>query len=270
MRLCSQVAASAVFVAITATAAQSHSPGIGGGEAATLKQGHFTFSTDYEFIKVRPLSDAAMAAAVTPSTHVHSLKSIAAVAAAIAYGVTDDLTVALRLPWVSRTGIREAHVHDPLQILCRFINWGTHQGIGDLTATAQYRFLNNRASGTEAAIILGVETPTGKTSARTDDGDLFDAEFQPGSGSWDGIVGAALSQTLGGPWSTHSSFLYGLTGTGTQNTDLGNRAAYNVALGLPALRRSGRSRGRTRAFRVALPPWASAYSQSEGAHACSQ
>ena len=128
MRLCSRVAASAVFVAITATAAQSHSPGIGGGEAATLKQGHFTFSTDYEFIKVRPLSDAAMAAAVTPSTHVHSLKSIAAVAAAIAYGVTDDLTVALRLPWVSCTGIREAHVHDPLEILCRFINWGDLSG----------------------------------------------------------------------------------------------------------------------------------------------
>jgi hypothetical protein len=228
----------AVCVAACATAALAHHPGIGGNEnagpvntiaAATLEQGRAAISIVHEFIKVRALSDASMAAAVTPETHVHSLKSIASVAASFAYGVTDDLTVSLRLPWVRRSGMREAHLHDPMDPVS-FHQLGDTAGLGDLTAIAQYRFLNDRVRGTEAAVLLGVKAPTGRTGERTDGGALFDAEFQPGSGAWDGIAGAALSRRLGGPLSLHANVLYLLAGTGAQDTNLGDRFLYNVAL----------------------------------------
>ena len=78
-------------------------------------------------------------------------------------------------------------------------------------------------------MLLGVKAPTGRTSARTDGGSLFDAEFQPGSGSWDGIFGAAVSQQLRGPLSFHANVQYVLTTTGSQHTDLGDRLLYNAA-----------------------------------------
>jgi hypothetical protein len=209
--------------------AEGHSPGLAGGEAHTLEQGRSSVSIDYEFIRLRALSDAAMAAAVTPSTHVHSLKTIASVAASFAYGVTDNLTVILRMPWVRRTGIREAHVHDPLDPVS-FHQLGTSSGVGDLTGIAQYRFMHDHVRGIDAAVLIGVKAPTGKTNARTNDGDLFDAEFQPGSGSWDVIFGAAFSKEFGGPFSVHSSVMYVVAGTGTQDTDLGDRFAYNLSL----------------------------------------
>jgi hypothetical protein len=230
-------AVSAAFLGVCVQAAHAHHPGIGGNEsagpiytisAATLERGRSAVSIVYEFIRMRALSDADMAAAVTPETHVHSLKSIASAAASFAYGVTDNLTVSLRLPWVRRTGMREAHLHDPLDPVS-FHQLGDASGVGDLTAMAQYRFLNNQAAGLAAAVLLGVKAPTGRTSARTDGGSLFDAEFQPGSGSWDGIFGVAASQQLRGPLSFHANVQYVLSGTGTQQTELGDRLLYNAA-----------------------------------------
>jgi hypothetical protein len=226
-------------VALCAPAALAHHPGIGGGSedagpiytiaAATLEQGHASLSLIYEFIKIRSLSDAAMAAAVTPDTHIHTLRGIASLAAAFAYGVTDDLTISLRVPWVRRSGIREAHQHDPLDPV-EFHSLGNASGIGDVTAIAQFRFLNDRIRGSEAALLVGLTAPTGRTSARTSDGELFDAEFQPGSGSWDGIFGVAFSQRLGEGLAFHANVLYVLVGTGTQATNLGDRLLYNAAL----------------------------------------
>jgi hypothetical protein len=74
--------------------------------------------------------------------------------------VTNDLTVSLRLPYVLRTDIREAHVHgDEAEVHAR----GDSEGLGDLSAMAQWRFFNNQARGTEAALLLGVKAPTGET-----------------------------------------------------------------------------------------------------------
>jgi hypothetical protein len=239
MRAIVRTALSAACLALCAPAALAHHPGIGGGgeeagpigtiSAATLEQGHASVSLIYEFIKIRSLSDAAMAAAVTPDTHIHTLRSIASLAASFAYGVTDDLTISLRVPWVRRSGIREAHQHDPLDPV-EFHSLGNASGIGDVTAIAQFRLLNDRVSGTEAALLLGLKAPTGRTNALTSGGELFDAEFQPGSGSWDGIFGAAFSQRLGEGLALHANVLYVLVGTGTQSTNLGDRFLYNAAL----------------------------------------
>ena len=64
---------------------------------------------------------------------------------------------------------------------------------------------------------------------RANQGELFDAEFQPGSGSWDGLAGLAWTHRVG-VWSFDSNVLYSMSSEGTQNTDLGDRFQYNFAV----------------------------------------
>ena len=137
-----------------------------------------------------------VAGAQLSGTHDHSIKTIESVAVTYAYGVTNDLTVSARLPWIRRTGIREAEIENPAEPP-EILNRGDNSGIGDLTLLGQYRFYNNRASRTEAAVLFGVKAPTGVTDRRNNQGELFDAEFQPGSGSWDGLFGLSYTKRFG-------------------------------------------------------------------------
>jgi hypothetical protein len=74
----------------------------------------------------------------------------------------------------------------------------------------------------KAALLFGVKLPTGATSVRDRAGELFEAEFQPGSGSTDALIGAAFTQRFG-PWSFDANVLYIAVHKGTQDTDLGDR-----------------------------------------------
>jgi hypothetical protein len=106
---------------------------------------------------------------------------------------------------------------------------GNSSGIGDLTLLGQYRFFNNKAAGLEAALLLGVKAPTGKTDNLADTGERLETEFQPGTGSWDGLFGLAVTKRFGA-WALDSNVLYVLAGKGAQQTDLGDRFQYNAAI----------------------------------------
>ena len=62
--------------------------------ADTLSEGLIAASVRYEFIRLGQLSDADLLAAAAKGTHAHSLRSIDAVSLSVAYGVTNDFTVA--------------------------------------------------------------------------------------------------------------------------------------------------------------------------------
>src|SRR6185312_3855984 len=106
---------------------------------------------------------------------------------------------------------------------------GDTAGLGDASVLGQYRFLENKATGTEAALLLGAKLPTGKTNTYDVFGERFEAEFQPGSGSWDGLFGLAVTQRAG-PWSFDANVLYQLVTKGALDTDLGDRFLYNAAV----------------------------------------
>jgi hypothetical protein len=104
---------------LLAAPASAHHPsaisGAGGAgplntiSATTLDQGQSALSSIYEFIHFGGLSDTALTAgALLSGDHAHSIKTVESVAVTYAYGVTNDLTVSVRLPWIRRTGIREA------------------------------------------------------------------------------------------------------------------------------------------------------------------
>jgi hypothetical protein len=79
-------------------------------------------------------------------------------------------------------------------------------------------------------MLFGFKAPTGRTGLIDPFGELFEAEFQPGSGSFDGMLGFAFSQQLNPAWSFHTNVVGIVAGTGTQDTNLSNRFLYNAAL----------------------------------------
>ncbi len=245
------LALNAFSIVLAATAAEAHHPGgpgnTGGAgpintiSATTLKQGAFAAGIVVDTMNLERLGDATLVGAAeqaeeagTGHAHVHSLDSLTSASLFFAYGITKNITLSVRLPHVRRKGIREAEEehgdeHEEEHAEFAAHNDGDTSGIGDLTALAQWRIVNDRASGFEAAVIAGFKAPTGKTSERTNEGALFDAEFQPGSGSWDALFGAALTKRIA-RWSLDASVLYSLVSEGVQRTDLGDRLGYGLAV----------------------------------------
>ena len=118
---------------------------------------------------------------------------------------------------------------------------GNSAGFGDVTLLGQYRFHNNAQTGTSAAVLFGFKAPTGSTNQRDAAGELFEAEFQPGSGSWDGLLGAAFTKRTG-RWSFDVSGLYYLISTGTQDTNLGDRFLFGTAVSYRLVGATGSSK----------------------------
>jgi hypothetical protein len=229
----SALAFGTLFVAAPAFA---HHPGGGGNTgaagpvytipASTLDEGQTAVGVMFEIVRLRTLSDQTLTnAAANGNEGVHDLKTIESTSAVLAYGVTKDLTASVRLPWVGRTGIREGE--DLLNPVV--VDRGSAAGFSDVTLLSQYRFFNDKSSRTEAALLLGVKAPTGVTNRVDKQGELFDAEFQPGSGAWNGLFGLAFTKRAGA-WSFDTNVLYALSGNGTQDTNLGDRLLYNAAL----------------------------------------
>ena len=227
--------------ALIASPAFAHHPGgasnTGGAgpivtiSASTLEAGHGAIAFLTEYLKFGGLDNSDLITAAGKHIHAHSIDSIRSTSLSAAYGVTDDLTVSARIPWVQRTDIREGHhTHLPGGVVSNTVDYrGDSSGLGDLTVLGQWRFFNNQATRTEAAFLLGVKAPTGPTNRLDQQGALFETEFQPGSGSWDVLLGAAFTQRFGA-WSFDTNVLGVFAGRGAQDTRLGDRILYNAAV----------------------------------------
>ena len=251
---------------LLALPAEAHHPGGGGNtgsggaintiSADTLSEGLIAASVRYEFIRLGKLSDADLLAAAASGTHAHSLRSIDAISISAAYGITNDFTVAVRAGGVRRSDIREpgedmlsgGHMGmmnssdmNSLMSPDGINRRGNSAGFGDVTMLGQYRFHNNAQTGTSAAVLFGFKAPTGSTDRRDAAGELFQAEFQPGSGSWDGLFGAAFTKRTG-RWSFDVSGLYYLITNGTQNTNLGDRFLFGTAVSYRLVGATGSSK----------------------------
>jgi hypothetical protein len=138
----------------------------------------------------------------------------------VAYGVSHHLTVSAELSYVRRDSLREGSEQGVEQL-------GGVSGIGDVSLLAKYRLTEGHGLG--FALIGGIKLPTGSTHERGPDGERLETEHQPGSGSWDPLMGAAASLPLGG-MQLSASGLYQFSQTGAQQTRLGNRFQGGIAL----------------------------------------
>lgn len=186
---------------------------------------------DAELTDLKPFSDEELLRFAAEGKDAHSASSVFRASLGIGYGVTDDLSIGLRIPYVRFNNIKEAHAGVPDEIHLH----GDSKGIGDMTLMAQYRFLRLSESRLAMALFFGIKIPTGKTDVRDSGGERLDTEFQPGSGSWDPIIGAAATKRLG-PVSLDANLLYSSAGRGAQKTNLGDSFQYNVAASYRAFR----------------------------------
>jgi hypothetical protein len=195
----------------------------------TLPVGMWAGGVTTQFINFDSTSDATLLALknnAVDEAHadVHSVNTYLQPSVFAAYGVTDDLTLGLRIPYVLRSGIRIPNEEgDAVYKL------GDSNGFGDVSFFGQYRFFYSADNLNQASLTIGLKTPTGATGVQTNLGDSFEAHFQPGSGSWNPSVGLSFTRAMGA-FSFDTNVLYTVATRGTQKTDLGDVFDYNFAL----------------------------------------
>lgn len=206
--------------------------------AVTLPEGKFAFGLRTQYISFKRFSDDFINAKndefheSDSPRHVHSTDELINPALVGAYGITDDLTIGLKFPWVMRTNVRGPLHGDGHEITTH--DMGDINGISDVTVWGEYRFFHTADNLTNVAALFAVKTPTGRTDrvGRVDphgERELLDTHLQPGSGSWDGSLGLAFTKAFDA-FSFDTSVLYTWVTKGDQNTDLGDSFVYNFAL----------------------------------------
>lgn len=224
----------ALTVVLTPVLARADHPALSfGTEAAagpiktisptTLPQGEAILGLQMDYLKFRTFSDDALRNFAARDVEAHSTRSLLVASLGLSYGLAEDFTLSVRLPYVRRSDIREGESADEVH------RHGNSRGIGDLAAIGKYRVLNDTQKGRQASIMFGLKAPTGPTRASDLDGNRFETDHQPGSGSWDPILGAAASSRIGFA-AIHGSVLYKFASTGARSTNLGDRLQYGLGL----------------------------------------
>lgn len=172
---------------------------------------------------------------------VHDVETFLQPSIFAAYGITDNLTLGLRIPYVLRSNIRT-----PDEDGGEITNLGDPSGFGDVSLFGQYRFYHSDDNLNHASLVIGLKTPTGRTGVQTaaathhdvevagendshHGGNTFETHHQPGGGAWVPSIGLSFTRAMG-QFSFDSSILYTVATTGAQKTDLGDIFGYNFAL----------------------------------------
>jgi len=196
--------------------------------AVTLPHGRWAAGIRTEYTNYTDFSDAELLTRreADPEAGLDAVDSLLNVSIGGFYGVIDDLTLGLRLPYVRRADLREPEAEEGEDPEIEQV--GDPNGIGDLVLVGQYRFFHVQDKH-HAAIQLGVKTPTGDTDEESKSGERIETDQQPGSGSWDGLFGLAYTYWFS-PFAFDTSVLYTLATEGSQDTELGDAFNYNFAL----------------------------------------
>jgi hypothetical protein len=206
--------------------------GSGGGMSVftpdTLDEAHWSAGLRLTYTRPEKRSDAELEALAGQHIHAHNTDYNINASAGVAYGVSHRLTVSVELPYVRRDDLREGtHDHEGGVAVNGIEQLGSVAGIGDLSLLAKYRLSDGGTTG--LALIGGIKVPTGSTHRRSIDGERLETEHQTGTGSWDPIVGASASTSMGAVQLTASA-LYQFSTEGAQHTRLGDRLQGGIAL----------------------------------------
>jgi hypothetical protein len=206
--------------------ASNNSGAIITSSAFTMEKNSIALGWTNEFVKSDSMSDAALVDLATNHIHAHSADYMLTSVVNAAYGVTDNLTLSVRIPYIYRNSIRAGnHSHSGGVTTNTAVDHGNNSGVGDVTVMGKYRFVK---APFQSAVLFGLEIPTGETQAKSH-GERLETEHQAGSGSWDPIFGFAVSDSWNG-FSFDASLLYSWGTRGSQETDLGDRASYGIAV----------------------------------------
>lgn len=205
--------------------------GSGGGLSVfspdTLDERHWAAGLRLTYTRPEQRSDEELEALAERHIHAHNTDYNINASLGIAYGITHHLTISVELPYVRRDDLREGEHSDTDDEGGEVVRLGNPSGIGDLNLLVKYRVTEGERA--QLALIGGIKTPTGSTHRRSDEGERLETEHQPGTGSWDPIMGASGSIKMGQAQLTASA-LYQLSTKGAQRTRLGDRLQGGIAL----------------------------------------
>lgn len=194
--------------------------------AVPMKKNGWSAAIRSDYQRFDRFSDSELESFASSGTETHSMDDQISTFLSVGYGLTEDLTLGMHIPYVVRRGIREGdlegatpEVHDH----------GDSKGIGDLSLVGQYRVLRAERTGSNVSILFGLKVPTGDTRVTDRQGERFETEFQPGSGSWDPLIGVAAGRLIG-KTSLDMSMLYVIATEGAQDTDLGDALQFGLAM----------------------------------------
>lgn len=198
--------------------------GPGGGLSVfgpdTLDGGHWATGLRLVYTRPEQRSDAELVALSEEGIDAHNTDYNLNASLGVAYGLNHHLTISAELPYVRRDRLREGSDGEVEQL-------GSVTGFGDVTLLAKYRLTDGAGPG--FALIGGLKMPTGSTHRRSSDGERLETEHQPGSGSWDPIVGFSAGLPVG-PLGLTASAVYQFSTRGSQDTRLGDRLQGGIAL----------------------------------------
>jgi hypothetical protein len=188
----------------------------------TLPTGMWAGGLITQFYSLDGASNAKLLRESAAHDDVHSVNTLLIPSLFAAYGVTDDLTLGLRVPWVLRSGVKSAEEGEVTKL-------GDPDGLGDVSLFGQYRVFNTADNLNHLSLVAGLKTPTGSTRIRTKQGERFEVHMQPGTGSWDPSFGVNFTRAMGN-FSFDSSLLYTVSTEGADYTTMGDGFDYNFAV----------------------------------------
>ena len=228
------VGAALAVLATPAFADHTGPSGVGSGSGInvfspdTLDEGHGAIGLRILYTRPEQRSDQELEALAADHIHAHNTDYNLSASVGAAYGITHRLTVSAELPYLRRDNLREGeHSHVGGLATNAVEQLGTVSGIGDLNLLAKYRLTGEE--GLRFALVAGLKLPTGSTHKRDLEGERLETEHQPGTGSWDPIVGASAAMKTGAIQLTASA-LYQFAGKGAQDTRLGDRLQGGVSI----------------------------------------
>jgi hypothetical protein len=141
------------------------------------------------------------------------------------YGLFKDFSIGAVVPYSYTRNYRS---FDPE--VGKILSLGNISGITDTSIYALWRLNNEKDNKLrlETALFFGTNAPTGVTSRRTQQGVLFSASDQPGTGAWNPFFGIFFTK-LSGNLALNLNLVYTRTTKGTQDTLLGSYFDYNFA-----------------------------------------
>ena len=226
----------------------SHTSGLGfmGGKrfaspmntesAITAPKGNLNVGTRFEYRHFQSLSGTKREQLKTANTSadLHSVESMILPSFSLSYGLTDDLTLGVRVPLVYRFGMQDSHYHTD-DDETENMDLGDNSGVGDTLFFGQYRFFKDDETNTHLSLLLGISAPTGHVARHVSSNGAgkhnrtqFEAELQPGSGAWSGLFGFALTKQIDS-FSFDTSVMYTVSSEGAQSSDLGDSVGYNIS-----------------------------------------
>ncbi len=193
--------------------------------AQTLDQGCWAFAGHSEYTSYDRRPDSQLPELFAQGFDAENVDYTSVTFASVAYGLTENLTVVGRMPYVHHDDVIQPEDQGGVTVL---EDQGDAGGFGDFMLLGVLKLWGPAAGGLQVSAIFGIECPTGRTDAETLQFDRFAFEHQPGSHSWDPLGGVAVSLVQDG-WSFHANATYLHTTEGRQGTDLGDMVNYNLA-----------------------------------------